>query len=74
MDDYRVKGVAPDMSEAAYDWLLAMLGEGRLAVAHDVVAALATYRHNAKLRERVEAAVNERGDPQLLEHFAKSWP
>jgi HEAT repeat protein len=76
-DEFRralLRAVAAHRSEAAFAWLLAIVGEGRLAVGHEVVDVLTTYRHNAKLRERVEAAVNERGDPQLLEHFAKSWP
>jgi hypothetical protein len=76
-DEFRralLRAVAAHRSEAAYDWLLAMVGEGRLALAHEVVDVLATYRHNAKLRERVEAVVNERGDPQLFQHLATSWP
>ncbi len=75
-DEFRralLRAAAAHRSEAAFDWLLAILGEGRLAVALDVVDVLAIYRHNVKLEERVAAAVAERGDPQLLEDFAKLW-
>ena len=68
-----LRAAAAHRSKAAFDWLLAIVADGRLAVAREVVEALALYRHNAKLKERLEAAVRERGDPQLREHFAKSW-
>ena len=68
-----LRAAAAHRSEAAFDWLLAIVADGRLAVAREVVDALALYRHNAKLKERLEAAVQHRSDPQLLEHFAKSW-
>ncbi len=68
-----LRAAAAHRSEAAFDWLLAIVADGRLAVAREVVDALALYRHNAKLKERLEAALHERGEPQLREHFAKSW-
>ncbi len=68
-----LRAAAAHRSEGAFDWLLAIVGDARLAVALEVVEALAIYRHNAKLKARLEAALDERGDPELSKRFAASW-
>jgi hypothetical protein len=35
-----------------------------------VIEALAPYKHNARLMQRLESALNERGDDALLEQLA----
>jgi HEAT repeat protein len=65
-----LRAAAAHRSEAAFDWLLALVAEARVGVVADVIDALAPYKHNAKLMQRLGAAVEERGDPALLERFA----
>lgn len=75
-DDLRralLRGAAAHRSDAAFDWLLGLVVDARVLVALEVVEALALYRHNAKLKERLEAAVAARGEPQVAERFAKLW-
>ena len=68
-----LRAAAAHRSEAAFDWLLAIVGDARVAVALEVVEALAIYRHNAKLKERLDAAVAERDEPTLRARFAALW-
>ena len=68
-----VRAAAAHRSEAAFDWLLALVAEARVPIALEVVEALALYRHNAKLEQRLAAAVHARGEPQLKEWFLKLW-
>jgi hypothetical protein len=68
-----VRAAAAHRSEAAFDWLLTILIDARPAVAVDIVEALAIYRHNAKLKQRLEAAIRERGDAHLTRRFAEVW-
>jgi HEAT repeat protein len=49
----------------AFDHLLALVREGSLAIARDAIAALAIYRHDAPLAERLRNAVEERGEKAL---------
>jgi hypothetical protein len=60
---------AAHRSEAALDWLLALVAEARVPVAVEAIDALALYRHNAKLLQRLAAAVAARGEPLLLERL-----
>ena len=64
-----LRGVAAHRSEAAADWLLELVAEARVAVALEIVDALALYKSNAKLMQRLTAAVTERGDAALLERL-----
>jgi hypothetical protein len=76
-DEFRralLRGAAAHRSEAAFTWLLALAADARAAVALKVVEALALYKHNAKLAERLEATLQERGDRTLLARFAELWP
>jgi hypothetical protein len=68
-----LRAAAAHRSEAAFDWLLAIVADARAAVALEAIEALATYRHNAKLKERLDAALNERGDARLIERCAALW-
>jgi hypothetical protein len=68
-----LRAAAAHRSEAAFDWLLAIVADARVPVALEVVEALAIYRHNAKLKQRLEAAVAERGEPTLRDRFAALW-
>jgi hypothetical protein len=68
-----LRAAAAHRSEAALDWLLSIVADGRLAVALEVAEALAPYRHNAKLKQRFEAAIAGRAEPELLERLAALW-
>lgn len=68
-----LRAAAAHRSEAAFDWLLTIVAESRVPVALEAVEALAVYRHNEKRKERLEAAVLERGDKQLSGRFAELW-
>jgi hypothetical protein len=68
-----LRAAAAHRSEAAFAWLLAVVADARVAVALEIVEALAIYRHNAKLKQRLAAALEERGDPELLQSFSASW-
>jgi hypothetical protein len=65
-----LRAAAAHRSEAATDWLLALVAEARVAVALDVLEALSLYRHNTKLKERLAAVIAERHDASLSERFA----
>jgi hypothetical protein len=68
-----LRAAAAHRSEAASDWLLGLVAEARVAVALDVLEALSLYRHNAKLAQRLEPVLAERGDRELLDRFAALW-
>ncbi len=68
-----LRAVAAHRSEEAFGWLLAIVADGRVAVALEVVEALALYKHNAKLAARLEGAVEQRAEHELLERFAELW-
>jgi len=68
-----LRAVAAQRSEAAFDWLLAIVADARIPVALEVVEALAIYRHNAKLKQRLDTALVERGDMKLRDRFAALW-
>jgi HEAT repeat protein len=55
-------------SDEAWSYLLALVRDGSSGQARGALDALATYRADGKLRERVLAAVGERGDAGLGEH------
>jgi len=75
-DEFRsalIRAAAAHRSEAALDWLLSIAGESRLAVAQQVLEALAVYKHNTRLAQRLSALVKERGDRALEERFENLW-
>ena len=75
-DEFRralLRAAAAHRSEAAFDWMLTIVAESRVPVALDAVEALAPYNRNAKLAQRLEAALRERGERELLDRFAALW-
>jgi hypothetical protein len=71
-DEFRralLRAAAAHRSEASFDWLLAIVGEARVPVAKEALEALAPYRHNDKLMQRLKTALTERGDAALLTHL-----
>jgi hypothetical protein len=65
-----LRAAAAHRSEAAFEWLLDVAGEARVPIAEAVVDALAPYKHNARLMQRLESVLAERGAAALLEHLA----
>jgi hypothetical protein len=65
-----LRAAAAHRSDTAFDWLLALAAEARAPVAVDIVDALAPYKHNTKLIQRLRAVLIERGDASLLERLA----
>ena len=68
-----LRAAAAHRSEAAFDWLLSIVGDARIPVALEAVEALAIYRHNAKLKERLMSVVRGRGDEALASRVAELW-
>jgi hypothetical protein len=68
-----IGAVAAHRSESAFDWLLALVADARLPVAEQVVEALAPYKHNARLAQRLTTVLEQRGDRALTASFEKSW-
>lgn len=68
-----LRAAAAHRSEAATAWLLELVADARVPVALEVLEVLALYRHNAKLKERLEAVLAERREPKLGERFAALW-
>ena len=60
-------------SEAALVWLLSLAAESRIETALEVVEALALYKHNTKLAERLDSVLAKRDERELLERFAELW-
>ena len=72
-DEFRralLRAAAAHRSEAAFDWLLEIAAEARVPIAMAVIEALAPYKHNARLVQRLTSVLTERGDEALLEHLA----
>ncbi len=53
-------------SDASIEFLLSLIAKGRALDAKDAIAALKLYQQDQGLWERVEAAVVQRGEPNLL--------
>ena len=68
-----LRAAAAHRSEAAFTWLLELVADARAAVALEVVEALALYKHNAKLAQRLEATLRQRGERTLLARFAELY-
>jgi HEAT repeat protein len=60
-------------SEAAFDWLLGVIARGDARTACWLVEELAVYRSNARLRERVEEAVEGRPRSSVSEAWLRAW-
>lgn len=64
-----LRAAAAHRSEAAFDWLLEIVVDARGPIAVAAIQALAPYKHNTKLMQRLASAVTERGDETLLERL-----
>lgn len=67
-----LRAAAAHRSEAAWNWLLELVVDARVPVAVALIEALAPYKHNAKLMQRLTNVLTERGDETLLEQLAAS--
>lgn len=65
--------IAMIRSDAAIDFLLTLLSECPPPVAKDVVAALAFFRNNEKVRSQVESVVARRNEKSLSEVFRQEF-
>jgi hypothetical protein len=65
--------IAMIRSDAAIEFLLALLTECTPAVAKDVIAALAFFRGNEKVRTRVDSVVARRNDKSVSEIFRQEF-
>jgi hypothetical protein len=65
-----LRAAAAHRSEAAFEWLLEIVADARVPVAVALIEALAPYKHNARLMQRLTNALTERGDETLLEQLA----
>jgi hypothetical protein len=68
-----IRAAALHRSDAAFDWLISLIGAGDARTAASVVEALAVYRHNKTLAERLRDVLDERADVKLSEQFAELW-
>jgi HEAT repeat protein len=69
-----LKGAVLHRSEAAFDWLLALVADGEHRIAERLVRDLAVYRGNTRLRQRLAEALAARGDEDLLALLTRAWP
>ncbi|WP_295452545.1 hypothetical protein [uncultured Thiodictyon sp.] len=69
-----LKGAALHRSEAAFDWLLALVADGEHRIAELVLRDLAVYRGNERLRGRLVQALAGREDADLTALFQRVWP
>lgn len=60
-------------SEEAWGYLLELLEQGPRSAAIEAVEALAAFRHDERLHERVDAIVQRRGDPALAKALAEHF-
>ena len=62
-----IRAAAVHRTDAAFDWLLSIIGEGPKKQAEVAVDALSVYERNTKLAERVKAALASRKERRDLE-------
>lgn len=65
--------VAMLKQDEAIEFLLSLVREGPVLHARGAIQALAVYRHDPKLRARVEAALGARDDATIRETFTESF-
>jgi len=59
--------------DAAVAYLVTHVAESAPAHAREAISALAVYRHDARLRDQVSAAVSARQDATLQKAFTDAW-
>jgi len=60
-------------SDAAFDWLLALIAEADPATAAFLVEALAVYAGNQRLSEQVAVRIDTRDEPALRDQYRRHW-
>ncbi|HEX7289179.1 MAG TPA: HEAT repeat domain-containing protein [Candidatus Angelobacter sp.] len=65
--------IAMIRSDAAIEFLLALLAECSPAVANDVIAGLALFRNNERVRSQVESVVARRNEKSVSEIFRQEF-
>ena len=65
--------IAMIRSDAAIEFLLALLAECTPTMAKEVIAALAFFRNNEKVRSRIESVVERRDDKGMNEIFRQEF-
>jgi hypothetical protein len=65
--------IAMTRSDAALEFLLALLAECPPAVAKDVIAGLALFRNNERVRSQVESVVARRNEKSVSEIFRQEF-
>jgi hypothetical protein len=65
--------IATIRSDAAIEFLLALLGECTPTMAKDVITALAFFRNNEKVRGRVESVIARRNETSVSEIFRQEF-
>ena len=73
-DRVLLRAAALHRSQAALDWLVEVAAAGDRASAEVAIMELGAYRNNARLRARLDAALAERADPRLIEHYRQAFP
>ncbi len=68
-----IRAVALHRSDAAFDWLIAILARDNASLAEATLEALAIYKHNDALANRIKVALEGRKDGKLNESFARLW-
>jgi HEAT repeat protein len=59
--------------DQALDFLIGLINEANGPTAREAIAALAVYRHDDTVRQRVEACVTQRTDVDLRKAFAEAF-
>jgi len=75
-DEFRsvlVRAAAAHRSEAAFDWLVSLVADGRAVVVGWVIESLEPYKNNSRLGERLRSALAARGDADLERKLAERW-
>ena len=67
------RAAALHRSDAAFEWLLALIAEGSSGAAEAALTALSIYKENRQLAARIKAALVARGDSKLDQQFATQW-
>jgi hypothetical protein len=73
-DRVLLRAAALHRSPAALDWLVELAATADRASAESIVAELAVYRSNARVRERLHTAIAGRDEPGLLARFERAFP
>jgi hypothetical protein len=68
-----LRGAVLHRSPAAFDWLVEVVARGDPRTGAWLVEELALYRANARLRERLSAAVATRGRPAVSAAWDRAW-